>query len=1257
MRPGTYDAIVRRIGLFLCVIFSSISSFVLAQNPLLPQAWVDVMQWRTIGPANMGGRITALAVSHQDPSVWWAASASGGLLKTTNNGASFEHQFDRESTVSLGDVQVAPSDHNIVWVGTGESNPRNSVSWGNGVYKSTDGGKTWKNMGLNKTFQIGRMAIHSKDPNIVYVGALGRLWGPNKERGLYKTTDGGKTWKQVLFVDDKTGVIELQMHPADPDILLVATYERQRDGFDGNDPMKKYGPGAGIYRTTDGGATFKKITKGLPSGDLGRIGLSFFLKDPNHVYAVIESEDIGKLHDDFPYAGIQGTDAEAGAKITSVVKKGPAEQAGMKNGDIVIAINDGPIYAYSDLIESIRKHKAGDEVTWRIVRDHKGVELKLKYAKHEQAGKREGSPYSTRLGGQQPNLQTQQGSDGFETGGIFHSSDAGASWKRINSLNPRPMYFSQIRVDPQDRNHLWVLGIPLFHSADGGKTFTSDGAGSGVHVDHHSFWIDPKDGRHIILGNDGGIYVTYDRGKTWDHHNHAVISQFYHVGVGPRRAYRVYGGLQDNGSWGGPSVARHGSGPSNFDWFRVGGGDGFVCLVDPDDPDQLYIESQNGAMSRYHLKTGERGSARARPPKDLKYRFNWKTPFILSNHNSQIHYSAGNYVFRSLNKGRSIKRISPEISRTEKGAGSAISESPLDEYVLYAGTTDGALWCTKDGGQTWIRLDATESENEDPAEEAKEEQDKTSCEDETEEANGSAIIAEQLQLWWANASADQPPRDKLSRLALRTLLKKRDKNGDGQLQKSEWPARLARVLTRADSNGDSVLQESELEQLLKSLPPGTETTQPEKPPMPAEEPKTEESKTGKPKTEETQTKPKDPQTAHPLSGKWEGDLISDNLPKERRGFQLVIRRNADETLTGTYRSARGEAKVLEVSFDAAKSDFTVVVATRSERRRRFKGKAIDGQLNGNMTIESAGVSFPFIANRTGPPPAKTPSKDPAETKSPEPAGDSLAKLLPGPRWVSSITASRFKPGRVYVTFDGHRSDDDATYPLVSADFGKSWRSLKSNLPDSAGSARVLREDRVNENVLYLGCEFGCWVSINLGQSWTRLNSNLPTVAVHEFAQHISAGEMVAGTHGRGIWVLDVTTLRQLSPESLKADAVLYRPNVVIQWRRDPSRGNSGGPRSYVGQNPPRGASIHYSLGKAANSVQLVITDLRGNQLAELTTQNKPGLHRTSWDLRVESQRGGRRSRGASPGTYLVKLTVDGKSFEQELRIEEDPGEE
>ena len=673
-------------------------------KPTLPQSIADQTTWRSIGPANMGGRITAVTVYEKDPNIWWAASASGGLLKTTNNGRTLEHQFDDQATVSIGDVQVAQSNPKIVWVGTGESNPRNSVSWGDGVYKSVDGGKTWKNMGLKKSFQIGALAIHPENPDVVWVGALGRLWGPNEDRGLYKTTDGGKEWKKVLYVDDKTGIIDVQLDPKNPDNLLIATYERKRDGFDGNDPVQRFGDGSGIYKSTDGGETFERITEGLPSCKMGRIGLDYFEADPNVVVAVIESEKIAKRPEKSPFLGIRGENADVGARLTNVTKNGPSDKAGLKDGDIVISVDDNIVMSYNDFLGEVRKHQAGDKIKILVSRERKQVEFEVKLGdrpKTRSTSTR--TEFTGTLGGQAANLQGQQGPNENDYGGIYLSEDGGSSWKRINSLNPRPMYYSNIQIDPVDRNNIYLCGTSLYKSKDGGETFTGDGGSDGIHVDHHALWIDKRDPRHMILGNDGGIHVTYDRMEHWDHLNHVAIGQFYHVGVDATMDYKVYGGLQDNGSWGGPSRGSSG-GQVNSDWMRVGSGDGFVTLVDPNDANQIYFESQNGGMGRINIETGARGFIRPRPPKGTRYRFNWKTPFLLSPHNSKVHYSAGNYVFRSFDRGNGTTAISPDITNSSKGAGSAISESPVQPGLIYVGTTDGAVWKTEDGGNTWEPL-------------------------------------------------------------------------------------------------------------------------------------------------------------------------------------------------------------------------------------------------------------------------------------------------------------------------------------------------------------------------------------------------------------------------------------------------------------------------------------------------------------------------------------------------------------------------
>ena len=349
------------------------------------------------------------------------------------------------------------------------------------------------------------------------------------------------------------------------------------------------------------------------------------------------------------------------------------------------------------------------------------------------------------------------------------------------------MYYSQIRVDPSNNQNIWVLGTELYLSKDGGKTFESENTARDVHVDHHAMWVDPRDGRHVILGNDGGFYVTYDQGANWDHHNHVAIGQFYHVAVGPRRNYSVYGGLQDNGSWGGPSRSADGGGPVNTDWVSIGSGDGFVCQVDPLDPDQIYAESQGGATTRINLRTGEQRFMRTRPQRGTTYRFNWKTPFILSPHNSKVYYSAGNYVFRSPFKGDGLKAISPDIARTDDGTASALAESPVEEGVLYVGTTDGSMWNTKDGGHTWVNLYGQPEQKKQPA---------------GPEAGAASDTA----------PPGEPGEGDPSRGPGRMLemLKQRDANGDGKLQKEEFPEQMLRMFERLDANTDGVIDEEEL---------------------------------------------------------------------------------------------------------------------------------------------------------------------------------------------------------------------------------------------------------------------------------------------------------------------------------------------------------------------------------------------------------------------------------------------------------------
>jgi photosystem II stability/assembly factor-like uncharacterized protein len=598
---------VRRIAFFCAVAFAASTSAFLrdriaAQTQVAGQineAIFKTLQFRALGPAIMGGRIDDFAVVESNPSMIFAATASGGLWKTVNNGTTWEPVFDNESHSSIGDVAIVQSNPDIVWAGTGEPNNRQSSSWGNGIYKSTDGGKTWTNVGLKDSHHIGRIVIDPKNPDVVYVAALGHLWGANAERGLYKTTDGGKTWIKSLFINEDTGFTDVTMDPEDSQTIYAAAYQRRRtpSGFNGG------GPGSALYKTTDGGTTWTKLTSGLPEGDAGRIGIDVYRKDSKIVYLT-----------------------------------------------------------YEHATES----------------------------------------------------------------GIYRSDDKGATWKKMSITNPRPMYYSQIRIDPTNDQRVYVLGASWYTSDNGGKSFQNNPF-IRIHGDYHALWINPANPNHLLAGSDGGIHFSYDRGKTWDYVNTIPLGQFYEVGFDFRKPYWVYGGLQDNGSWGAPVFTTNVTGVSNDEWIRVGGGDGFYNVVDPKDPNTVYTESQNGVISRLNLKSGEAKFIRPQPEEGSKeqYRFDWNSPILISPHNNQRIYLGGNRLFISNDRGdnwtatpdltQNIDRskllimgvqVKPNVLSGHDGQDNysqivTVAESPAKEGVLWVGTDDGNVQVSRDGGKTW----------------------------------------------------------------------------------------------------------------------------------------------------------------------------------------------------------------------------------------------------------------------------------------------------------------------------------------------------------------------------------------------------------------------------------------------------------------------------------------------------------------------------------------------------------------------------
>ena len=631
-------------------------------------------RFRSIGPASMGGRIDDIEVAPNDDSTIYVGFATGGIWKTVNNGTTWPPIFDTYSVCSIGSVAVDQRNPNIVWVGTGEPNNRQSSSFGDGVYKSVDGGKTFTHVGLKETQTIAKVVIDPRDSNVVYVAAVGHLFGPNPERGIYKTVDGGKTWNAVKTIDADTGFIDLVIDKANPRVLYAASYQRRRQpwGFNGG------GPGSGLWKTTDAGRTWTRVQgNGFPEGLLGRIGLAVSASKPGIVYAQIEV----------------GASAGTGGNVTADGKP-QVPGAGVGGGG---------------------------------------------------AGR----------GGAQAAAAPDP-----KRSGVWRSDDGGKTWRVMSNNNDRPMYYSKIRVDPTNPDIVYTMGAPFHKSIDGGKTFRVI---QGIaHSDHHALWINPRNPKHLELGNDGGLDVSYDQADTWEFVNTIAVGQFYAVSADMRKPYYVYGGLQDNGTWGGPSATRSAqNGITNADWFRVGGGDGFYTQVDPTDYNVVYVESQDGNVSRLDLRTGStairprapqpprpgqqgqqdaalaamaaqfgmgpQARANTQPPlpEGEQIRFFWNTPLLLSPHNPRLLYVGGNRLFKSYDRGDTYvytQDLTRNISRFERpimgvpgdapmaskhdGAGAfssvvTISESPIVPGVIWVGTNDGNVQVSRDGGATW----------------------------------------------------------------------------------------------------------------------------------------------------------------------------------------------------------------------------------------------------------------------------------------------------------------------------------------------------------------------------------------------------------------------------------------------------------------------------------------------------------------------------------------------------------------------------
>ena len=861
---------------------------ILLSLPLAAQSLKDALSsipFREIGPANPGGRIDDIAVVESDPRIMYAASAAGGIFKTVNGGVTWTPITDKLPNSTVGDIAIAPSDPSIVYAGMGEANNRQSSSWGNGVYKSMDAGKTWVHLGLEETHHIGRMVVHPTSPDVVFVAALGHLWGPNKERGVFKSTDGGKTWSNVLFLNEDTGAVDLAMDPQSPNTIYAAMYQRRRSqwGFNGG------GSHSGLYKTIDGGANWQKLKGGLPeAGETGRIAIDIYRRNPNIVYVLYEN-----------------------AK-----------------------------------------------------------------------------------------------------GGVFRSDDRGDTWTKMSSLNPRPMYFSQIRVDPNNDQRLWMAGVTLHHSEDGGKNWRTNMSPT-IHADFHAIWVDPANSDHLVTGCDGGINITWDRAKNWDYVNTIGIAQFYEVTVDMKRPYNVCGGLQDNGSWCGPSATLKQKGISNDDWITVFGADGFYAGFDNEDNDIVYAEGQDGNLNRRNLKTGEVRSIRPAPKESEEhYRFQWNSPLLVSKHSPSTIYYGGNFLFKSTDRGDTWHRLGKDLTTgvdrnklpimgriPDKEMRSAsdgvqsyatvtvISESPKTPAVVWAGTDDGNLQVSKDGGESWT-----------------------------------------------NVAANVP-----------------------------------------------------------------------------------------------------------------------GLPK------------------GTY--------------------------------------------------------------------------------------------------VSRILASSTGDGVAFAAFDGHRADDYNAYLYMTGDFGQTWRAISNGIPKEAGTVHAIREHPRNPNLLFAGTEFGLFVSIDRGGSWTKMTGNFPTVPVFDIAIHPRENDLILGTHGRAVWIVDdIGPIEQLKPETLLAPLYVFEARTATEWRMFDPKGVTGN-KLMMAKNPAYGATIQYYLKSALGEkedVKVTILDKSGKVVRELKGPKMAGIQRLAWDLRLEPPFpppaegaglfffGAARGPFVEPGEYTVKIAAAGHTVQKTVKVEEDP---
>ena len=634
---------------------------------------IAAIRFRSVGPEYQGGRIVDIAAPKNRPDTLLVAFASGGLFRTENRGTSWTPLFDNESAMTIGAIAIGDPDGKILWVGTGEANSSRSSYAGTGVFKSVDSGKSWRNTGLPDSHHVGRILVDAKSPDTVFVAAAGPLYTYGGDRGVFKTTDGGTTWRRTLFVDEKTGAIDVVQDPSRPNVLSAATWQRDRKAWD----FLESGPGSGIWKSSDGGETWTKLSGGFPRGDaVGRIGLALSPAKPDRIYAVLDNQARR------PESEVPDEEVPPGELTARRLRGLTAEQ--------FAKLDPAVVQRFLDANDFPKKPKAK-----ALIRDVK-------------SGKTKVSDLVAYLKDANRDLFESQ----IEGAEVWRSDDGGATWRKPYEGRLEKVfytygyYFSQIFVAPDDADRVYFGGVPMLRSADGGKTWTGIDR-RGVHVDHHVLAFGPKDSRHVALGNDGGLNLSFDGGATWARIGNLPVGQFTTIAVDDGEPYNIVGGLQDNGTMRGPSNYVFGVFDPNA-WREIGGGDGSMCQIDPKDRNIVYTAFQFGFASRQNLKSGERARVRPRPElNEPPLRYNWVTPFLISPHSREILWFGANRLFRSFDRGDTFTPVSADLTSSREqgnvpfGTATAVSESPKKFGVVWVGTDEGKVWLSRDGGASW----------------------------------------------------------------------------------------------------------------------------------------------------------------------------------------------------------------------------------------------------------------------------------------------------------------------------------------------------------------------------------------------------------------------------------------------------------------------------------------------------------------------------------------------------------------------------